>query len=143
MIREATVTDAPDVAALWQCWAQQQGYGNPDVHGWFEQEARGIEAGTILCIVAYEGGDMVGFADGSLAYEPGTRKTTLVGRHLFVLPEVRGQALGDRLMVRLLALGRQSGASCLVTHGTPTMRAVEKYLGMPMKDHATLRIARW
>lgn len=144
IVREATTQDVPELTDLWLAMAAEKpGFSDPDQQAWFDQQIRGIEAGTVLCVVARAGLEAVGFADGGLVYEPGDRTKKLVGRHLFVRNNFRGQSIGERLMLRLLALSRQSGASSFLTHGTPSRHAVEKFLGAPMTKEAEMWIARW
>lgn len=143
VIREATTYDLPDLVNLWLAMGAERSFEDPDALGWFDQQFAGMQAGVVVVAGAFFEGRCVGFADGSLVYEPGTRETSLVGRHLFVEKGFRGANLSGTLMLRLLALARQSGASCYLTHGTPSIRATEKYLGKPMTDHAVVKVARW
>ena len=143
IVREATPQDAAGMTRRWGLWAMVEHAEGPDERAWFDQEFAGLEAGTLLASVAVERGQVMGFADGSLVYEPGTREKVLVGRHIIVRDDYRGQGWGDMLMLRLLALARQSGASSMLTHGTPTRHAVEKYLGAPMEKKHELWVARW
>ena len=136
MIREATLFDVPLLAELWAEMAREAGK-DPDVPAWAAQQAEGLRTGTVLCAVCEDG-----FCDGSLLYEPGDREMILVGRHLFVRPAARGGALGGRLMVRLLALARQSGASFVLTHGTPSAYAVQQLLGKKMEMLREIRGVR-
>ncbi len=142
--REATPQDAAGMAVRWGHWAAVDAeFPDHDSQAWFDQEFAGLAAGTILAAVLVERGQIMGFADGNLVYEPATREKALVGRHLIVRADYRGQGFGDRLMLRLLALARQSGASSLLTHGGPSARAVGKYFGNPMETIHTIKRARW
>jgi len=142
IVREATLYDLPDLTFLWGGWAQEKGHQMVDLGGWFDQQYAGMAAGSILCVVAVAGGSCVGFADASLGYEPATREHFASGRHLFVSKQFRWDGLGDRIMLRLLALSRQSGVSYYLTHGTPSAAAFAKYLGKDMEDYAVLKRIR-
>lgn len=141
-IRQATVHDAPELALLWLAMGAEKGLTDPDGDGWFRQEWEGIITGKVIAVVAIVDARVVAFADGALEYEPATRETALLGRHVFVEPASRGCDLAQKVMLELLALARQSGASYLLTHGTVAAHVFEKATGKPMELHASLKMGR-
>jgi GNAT superfamily N-acetyltransferase len=109
---------------------------------WWREETRLLmERGAYRGVIVRVGGEAVGFADAILAFEPADAEWLLLGRTLFVLPAHRGAALGEALMVHLLALGRQAGATAVVTHGEPSKRAMAR-LGLPTEEAARYTRAR-
>jgi len=138
VIRQATVRDVSEMAMLWDVMGAERD-ADGDYRAWAAQQTDGIRAGMVLAVVLDTPTGLKGFADGALVYEPGTRKRTLVGRHLYVAPEARERGNAERLMWRLLALARQSGAESLLTHGGPSAHAVEKLLGKTMRPHFTTK----
>ncbi len=142
MIRPATPGDIAALLSLWSWWAAAEGHADPDTKAWAEQEYAGLAAGSVIATIAIVKGVPVGFTDATLAYEPATREHVMVGRHLFLMLEQRGSSLGQRLTLLLLAIGRQSGAQSLITHGTPSAHTMEKLLGKPMKMYHETRIVR-
>lgn len=144
VVREATAADTGRMGALWCEWAKLDGKEDPNVDLWTELERRGLEEHSLVAIVAYHSsGKLVGFTDGVIGYEPGTREVFLAGRHLYLTPDARGRGIGERMQIRLLALANQCGAGYMLTHGTPSGHSFEKLFGIPMTPHSQVRIARW
>lgn len=142
ILRPATPYDAPGLACLWLEMAAERGITDADGDAWHRICFRGLAEHRTIAILAVDGPDYIGFADGQVLYEPATRETRLVGGHLFVKPDYRGDALSQRLMVRLLALAIQSGVSCVLTHGGPSAHAFETLLRKPMDKIHEIRMVK-
>lgn len=125
-IRPAKQEDYDAVATLWQDMARQHRDYDPSVWCWSDDApARWrIALGEMLtkpthfCLVADDGGTLVGFVDGCVQENPPIFEVKLAGEiwDLLVAEAARGRGVGTRLMTAAEQRLRQLGAEDCKLH---------------------------
>lgn len=142
-LEEATAGMVEEAAPLWQAMARDSGNPDPDVQAWIQDERVLLESGRGTLVLARAGDDaVIGYADGVIAYDPASRETLGIGRTIYVLPEWRGEGVGERVVRLLTQVGIQRGVTKLLTHGEITKRVYEKVFERPTTDEFTFRSLR-
>lgn len=139
----ATVFDSCDLATMFGAICLEHGFTDPDTDHWREEFTALIDGDVYEAITAREGGRTVGFIDGFIVYEPGTRGVELSIRHVYVAPEYREAGIGARLYAEIVRHGLARGIETVVIPVNPpdkieeiATKVHEQVTGVPM----TLRL---
>lgn len=104
-IRLATVSDAKGIAKLQCALAKEDGIELPMRDGWevgmLKDTLCMFQTGKVVCVVAEEGGEIVGFIGGVVVDTSAVFQPFLMGFGIYVSPEYRGGSVLAR-MFRLI-----------------------------------------
>jgi len=138
VIRLATTDDVEGLAKLWLEMAAEGGYEEPDGEGWAKLCRAGLGDGTLVAAVLDRDGELGGFADAILTYEPASREVLGLGRHGYMQMRYRGKGFGRAMVIKMSLEAMARGATVLVTHGGMTRHVLPDIFGHEMTEHVTL-----
>lgn len=124
-IRLAATDDIPDVHRLGQGIEEFAVNSEQTVNFWPQDVLlSAASSNDVLILVAYEDKTLVGFVISSLNH--GLRKALI--ENIYVVPEKRGQGVGDQLLRELLTRIKEQGCEYVATLVSSHTPAVDLYL---------------
>ena len=97
-IRPAIPADIHKLSRLWfKLCTEHDPSLSPDSIMWRNMTLHDLNNKNFYMLVAEDGGKLIGFVSFTVTYEPMYSKIVAQGGHLYVLPEYRGQKIGEQL----------------------------------------------
>lgn len=140
IIRFASKEDLDRIANLWGMMVKERNEDwNPDKGAWVDISSKLLDTNMYKICVA-EQGDIIGFLDGMVFYEPAESKTIGFGKSLYVLPEYRGKGVGGRLYIKMLGFGQERGVDALEMYCFPEKLSFWESRGFLKAQHVLRRL---
>lgn len=126
IIRRAFEYDVHKLARLWLAMVNEL---NPDFDPnlqWWRRDTLNMmrHDKDYMCLLAEEGGKVVGFSDGYIMLEPAQGKILFFSRHSYVQPELRHGDVIKKIYRELTAEARARGAQALMFGCGDTTKAM-------------------
>lgn len=110
-VRRGILADVPDMAKMWMSLVKEDmnGVGKPDPAAWIAQTVAMLGSPDYYLFVSEDKGNLVGFMDGVVSFDPSTSQKVMTGRHIYVNPEYRKTGATERMHREGVKLARSLG----------------------------------
>ena len=139
VIRKMNLSDAWDIAQMWEFFSEVRYNTVPDIDAWLALEMGLFQDPSYVCLVAEEDEKIVGFVDGQFKYEPAFSEVHLIARHSWVDEGRRGEGIGLKLYRKFYDVAASGGASKIIIssppEGGPAKAILKKLFDQEIKQH--------